>query len=94
MRVRWTATARRHLRGIHDFIARDSELYARRMIERIVDRSEQIGHFPLSGRIVPEYHRDDTREVFEEPYRIIYRVKQDAIDVVAVIHGARRVRPR
>jgi plasmid stabilization system protein ParE len=28
-------------------------------------------------------------ELIEKPYRIIYRVKKDQIDVLAVIHGAR-----
>jgi toxin ParE1/3/4 len=40
-------------------------------------------------RMVPEYQAEDIRELIEKPYRIIYRVKQDRIDVLAVIHGAR-----
>jgi len=38
---------------------------------------------------VQEYDAEDIRELIEKPYRIIYRIKQDQIDVVAVIHGAR-----
>jgi len=38
---------------------------------------------------VPEYDAEDIREVIKKPYRIIYRIKPDQIDVVAVIHGAR-----
>jgi toxin ParE1/3/4 len=38
--------------------------------------------------IVPEYEREDLREVIEKPYRIIYRIHPDQIDIVAVIHGA------
>ena len=94
MKVEWTATARRHLRAIHDYIARDSPFYAQRMVARIIDRSEQIAHFPQSGRAVPEYSRGDVRELFEDPYRIIYRIRRDAIRVIAVIHGARRWRNR
>lgn len=92
MKVEWTATARRHLRGIHDYIARDSPFYARRMVARIVDRSEQIAQFPQSGRAVPEYPRGDVRELYDEPYRIISRIRRDAIRVLAVVHGARRWR--
>ncbi|HEY0371897.1 MAG TPA: type II toxin-antitoxin system RelE/ParE family toxin [Thermoanaerobaculia bacterium] len=73
MKVEWTATARRHLRAIHDYIARDSQFYARRVVGRIVDRSDQIAQFPEAGRMVPEYTRGDVREIFEEPYRIMYR---------------------
>jgi len=38
---------------------------------------------------VPEYDAEEVRELIEKPYRIIYRVKPDQIDIVAVIHGAR-----
>jgi plasmid stabilization system protein ParE len=92
--VHWTSTARRHLRAIQDYIGRDSPFYARRMVARIVDRSEQIARFPESGRIAPEYIRDDVREVFEDPYRIMYRIKKDAVHVIAVVHSARNWRRR
>jgi plasmid stabilization system protein ParE len=92
--VHWTATARRHLRAIHDYTARDSQFYAKRMAARIIDRSEQIAEFPQSGRVVPEYVRGDVREVFEGPYRIMYRIRKEAIHVIAVVHGARLWRPR
>lgn len=59
------------------------------MIDRITRRSEQIAGQPLSGRKVPEYEMDDIRELIERPYRIIYRIKPDQIDVIAVIHGTR-----
>jgi len=66
----------------------DSPEYAKRMVDRITRRSQQIAYFPLSGRRVPEYDADQIREVIEGPYRIIYHIKPDQIDVVAVIHGA------
>jgi toxin ParE1/3/4 len=58
------------------------------MVNRITRRSEQISAQPLSGRKVPEYEAEDIRWLIEKSYRIIYRVKQDQIDVLAVIHGA------
>ena len=57
------------------------------MVDRITQRSEQISTQPFSGRKVPEYESEDIRELIEKPYRIIYRLKQDQIDVLAVIHG-------
>ncbi len=53
------------------------------MVDRLTRRSEQIGDFPYSGRKVPEYDRDDLREVIEGSYRIIYRILSDQIDVIA-----------
>jgi plasmid stabilization system protein ParE len=76
---------------IYVYIAQDSETYALRTVDRITRRSQQIGEFPLSGRKVPEFEHDQIREVFFGPYRIIYHIKADQIDVIAVIHGAMNV---
>lgn len=91
MKVHWTESAERHLDAIHDHIARDSPTYALRTIDRLTRRSQQIADFPLSGRRVPECDVDEIREVIEDPYRIIYHLKPDQVDVIAVIHGARDV---
>jgi plasmid stabilization system protein ParE len=63
-----------------------------RMVDRITRRSQQIAGYPLSGRRVPEYDYNQIREVIEGPYRIIYHIKSDQIDVLAVIHGAMNLR--
>jgi toxin ParE1/3/4 len=88
MRVHWANTAEGHLDAIYDYISQDSPEYARRVVDRLIRRSEQISQFPSSGRRVPEYDVNQIREVIEGPYRIIYYIKSDRIDVLAVIHGA------
>jgi plasmid stabilization system protein ParE len=88
MKVHWTDTAERHLDAIYAYIAQDSPEYARRMVDRLTRRSQQISEFPFSGRRVPEYDVDQIREVIEGSFRIIYYIKADQIDVLAVIHGA------
>ena len=88
MKVHWTETAQAHLRAIHAYIAQDSPNFAKRTVDRLTRRSLQIAKFPFSGRRVPEYDIDPIREVFEGFYRVIYRIKPDQIDVIAVVHGA------
>ena len=89
MRVHWTENAIDHLANIYEYIAFNSPTYARRIIDRITRRTEQIAEHCLSGRKIPEYDAEDIRELIEKPYRIIYRIKPGQIDVIAVIHGAR-----
>jgi addiction module RelE/StbE family toxin len=89
MRVHLTQNAIEHLVNIYEYIALNSATYANRMVDRITHRSEQIADQPLSGRKVPEYQAEDIRELIEKPYRIIYRIKSDQIDVLAVLHSAR-----
>ena len=91
MKVYWTDTAQRHLAAIHAYIAQNSPHYAKRMVDRLTGRSQQISTHPLSGRSVPEYETSQIREVIEGPYRIIYFIKPDQIDVLAVIHGAMNI---
>jgi len=91
MKVHWTNTAQAHLDSIYNYIAQDSTEYAMRMVDRLTRRSQQIAAQPLSGRRVPEYDLEQIREVIEWPYRIIYHIKPDQIDVIAVLHGARNI---
>ena len=84
MKVHWTNTALEHLLSIYEYIAQDSSVYAQRMVDKLTRRSEQIATFPLSGRMVPEYEAEDIREIIEKPYRIIYRIKSEQVDVLAV----------
>lgn len=88
MKVFWTENAIGHLANIYEYIGLNSQTYASRMVDRITRRSQQIANHPLSGRKVPEYDAEDIRELIEKPYRLIYRIKPDQIDVLAVIHGA------
>jgi toxin ParE1/3/4 len=91
VRVNWTNTAIDHLLSIYEYIAHDSKLYADRLIDKLTRRSEQIAAFPLSGRMVSEYLDENIREVIDRPYRIIYRIHGDQIDILAVVHGAQEL---
>ncbi len=91
MKVFWTDTAVKHLSGIYAYIAQNSPQYGRRMVDRLTRRSEQIAAFPASGRMVPEFEREEVREVIEGSYRIIYYIKPEQIDVLAVIHGSQQI---
>ena len=71
MRVLWTDAALNQLEAIRDYLAQTSPDYARRVVERVVNRSEQVAAFPRSGRMVPEYELDEVRQVIESSYRII-----------------------
>ena len=89
MTIIWTQKAEKQLDQIFEYIASDSSLYAYRTVGQIIEEAESISSHPRKGRRVPEYERDDIREVFHHPYRIIYLVKDDIIEILSVIHGAR-----
>jgi len=86
--LHWSARALTRLDAIHTHIAKDNAAAAQRAVQQIVRRAGQIAAFPGSGRRVPDYARDDVRELIEGDYRLIYRILTDRIDVLTVMHGA------
>jgi len=92
MRVHWTPEAKAQLKAIEAYIAQDSPPAAKRTIRRLALRVRQAGEFPHSGHRVAEYQRDDLRELLENPYRIIYRIWPEQVDIVTLWH-VRRLLP-
>ena len=88
-RISWTSQAFTDLESILNFYARDSEVYARRIGERINAAIERLEAFPRSGRVVPELGREDVREVLPAPFRVVYRVLDDEVFILTVFHAAR-----
>ncbi len=94
-RVEITATAERDLCEIRDFIAKDKPLAAQRWIQRIQKQILRLQTMPLRHEVIPEA-RDigiEYRHALLGPYRTIYRVENDRVLVVRVIHGARLLDP-
>jgi toxin ParE1/3/4 len=77
MQVHWTNRAKARLRLIHQYIAEDSPKTALQVVDRVTARSQQLAELPRSGRQVPEYERNDIRELLVKPYRIIYKIKSN-----------------
>ena len=88
-KVVWSPEAIEDLQSIAEYIQRDSEFYARAVVTKILDVTRSIKDFPLIGRIIPELENENIRERFIYSYRLVYRVAQDTITIVAVIHGKR-----
>jgi plasmid stabilization system protein ParE len=91
MRVLWTETAVRDLTAARDYIARDSEVYAVAFVERVLAAVEGLTDFPRSGRQVPEAEDPDIRETLCQDHRVMYRVREDAVQILAIVHGVRDV---
>ena len=89
MKVIWTDAASAQLDLIHNYVAQTSPEYAQRIVDQLTNRSKQIADFPYSGRMVPEYELNLMRELIEGSYRIIYLIKDEQIEVLAVIHASR-----
>jgi addiction module RelE/StbE family toxin len=89
MRIRWTDPATRDLTDICDYIRdHDAPAAARSVALNIYEKVGLLARFPHQGRPGRKLH---TRElVFPGlPFLAIYRIREDVIEIVRILHGAR-----
>jgi plasmid stabilization system protein ParE len=91
--IRWSPRAASNLEAICNYIARDSELYAALFAKKVVAIVEAIPQFPKAGRMVPEYGDENLRERIYANYRIVYRLKGEATEIVAIAHSSKPLDP-
>ena len=91
--VTWSPAALRDVEAIAEYIGRDSGAYAMAVVGKIVDASRKLRDFPRAGRIVPELADVSIRERFVYSYRLIYRIADHTVLIVAVVHGKRLLEP-
>jgi plasmid stabilization system protein ParE len=89
--IRWSLKALNSFEEICSYIASDSKYYASLFAKRIIAIIKDIPKFPQAGRVVPEYNNKKLREKIYQNYRIVYRIKKNYIEIVAIIHSARQI---
>ncbi len=91
--VKFTPGARKDLRSIHDYIARnDSPEKANYVARKIVAEALSLGTLPMRGVHPPELlvlGRRDYRQVLFKPYRILYKVRGDTVHIAVIADGRR-----
>ncbi len=90
MRIVWSPTARLRVQGAVDFIAEDRPLASRAWLEGLIDRIELLREFPKQGRLVPEWGEESLREVFHEPYRVVYEIFEDRVEILTLSHARQK----
>lgn len=88
-KIYWTRQAREDLRAVRAHIARDAPATASAYTRKLRLSVGRLRQFPHSGEVVPEIGREDLREVLQGNYRVIYRVADRRVDILAVFHSAR-----
>ncbi len=86
-----SSAAARDLDEIAAYIARDDSLAARRWLATLRARARKAARDPYLGRMVPEYQREDIREVVIGNYRLGYRVGSTEVTLLFVLEGHRRL---
>ncbi len=85
--VGWSPRAIADVDAIAGYIARDSPTYASTIVGKILGVTRNLGEFPRSGRVVPEFVDETIREKIVAGYRVVYRIESESITIATVIHG-------
>jgi addiction module RelE/StbE family toxin len=89
MKIRWMPLAELDLEAAYAYVRQDNPKAASRLVARVFRAVEMLSRYPSAGHPgrVPA-----TRElsIAHTPYIVAYRYTQDQIQILAVIHGARR----
>ena len=89
MRVVITDAAKGDLIEIGEFIRPHNPKRAASFVDELLDRCEALADMPRAYTLIPRYERYGIRRCPHRDYLIFYRVLEDLIEVIHILHGAR-----
>lgn len=89
VKIRWTMQAANDLESVHEFITESSLHSANELVDRILADIDNLERFPQLGRTG---RVEATRElvITGTPFIVVYRLLQDEVEILGVLHGARK----
>ena len=72
-----------------EFVAAVSESFASTLAQDAREASRSLSQFAERGRVVPEVGHPQLRELFVREHRLVYRVEEARVTIVAFFHGRR-----
>lgn len=93
-KVVWTRSAVFDLESIIEYVAENRPLTARALFRRLKKQIETLSHSPQRGRYIPELEEQGIflyRELIISPWRVMYRVHERVVYVMAIIDSRRNI---
>jgi len=88
VKVAFSEQEKAELQTIGDYIAKDSPRRALEFIKKLRHEARQIGEMPKAFPLVPRYEQYGIRRRSFGNYLIFYRVGDDGVYIVHILHGA------
>lgn len=89
--VHWTEIAWSDLESIAEYIAKDSSHYAAVFVHDVKLAARSLCCFAKRGRVVPELSEPAIRELIIRNYRLIYKISDNNVHIIAFVHGSRDI---
>ncbi|MFM6845117.1 MAG: type II toxin-antitoxin system RelE/ParE family toxin [Dolichospermum sp.] len=88
MQVKWLRRALRNLEQARNYVFQENPTAAQELIIKIQNAANQLEKYPFmgkSGRV------EGTKELIisNSPYMIIYRVKEESVEVLRILHTSK-----
>ncbi len=93
-KVVWTKSAVSDLESIIEYIAENSPLTASALFRKLRKQIDTLSYSPQRGRHIPELQEQGIflyRELIISPWRIMYRVHERIVYIMAIIDSRRNV---
>lgn len=88
-KIIWTDQSKKDLHEIHRYISQDHPKEAQKFINKLYSSAQKLIRFPKLGNILYEYKKQGLRKLVVKSYLIIYREKNDDIEILTVHHSSR-----
>jgi len=88
MKVIITTAARLDLAAIGDYIGADNPARAASFVDELVDRCEDLATMAERFQLVPDFASKGIRRRPHKGYLIFYRIADDTVEILHVLHGA------
>jgi plasmid stabilization system protein ParE len=85
-RVRWSLSAENALDEAIAFVFSESPNTAKRLLEEVLTATASLSTLSDRGSQVPEVDDPGIRQLLCNPYRIIYRVDDEEVVILALLH--------
>ncbi|MDZ8106623.1 MAG: type II toxin-antitoxin system RelE/ParE family toxin [Nostoc sp. DedQUE12a] len=89
MQIKWLRRALRNLEQAHSYISKENPEAAQEVILKIQVAASQLENYPFMGR---PGRVEGTRElvISSTPYIVIYRIKEESVEILRVLHTSKR----
>ena len=88
-KLEWSEEALEDIESIATYIEKDSPTYAKSVVSKFFEKAGLLQDFSELGRRVPELNDEAIREIFIYSYRLIYKIDNQTILFIAIVHGKR-----
>ena len=85
-RVRWSLSADNALDEAIAFVFKESPSTAKRLLEEVLTAASSLSTLSDRGSHVSEVDDPNVRQLLCKPYRVIYRVDEEEVVILALLH--------